>query len=449
MAVTDARRVAPAARNGLAAVLGRPQFALLVIGQTVSQLGDRLHQMALIALVEVAAEARTAGIEMSKIGVVFLLPTIFAPIVGALVDRWSKRTTMIACDLFRALIVALIPWLYHTLGYIWPAYVVAFLVGLAGVFFNAAKMALIPDLVEHHQLMPANAALATIGRFATVTGVVGGGVMVGWAAWQRIGWEGYEAGFYMDSLSYGISVVTLAAIMLLSRRHARGQAAHHPIAESAEVVRREVQHLAGDMRTTFGLIRTHHGLRFVFLMVMVLGALAASIWVVVTTATMLNEGTRGVGFLGGLLAAGMIAGGLLVGSVGARWDKRWLMVIGCLAIGLFMVAGSFAFTYAVFLPIAFLGGLLLAPVMVSMDTLLHEWAPPSARALVFSTRDLVLGATFMVFSQVVGFGVALLEAVSHRPYAVGLLLAGALVAAGSLAAGATQLRLGRQRADGA
>jgi MFS family permease len=257
-------------------VLARPQFTLLVIGQTVSQLGDRLHNMALIALVAAAAETATTGIEIGKIGNATLLPTLFAPIVGALVDRWNKRITMIVCDLLRALIVASIPWLYLTLGYIWPVYVVAFMVGLAGVFFNAAKMALIPDLVDHDELLPANAALSTIGRFATVAGIVGGGLMVSWTIWDRVGWEGWEAGFYVDSLSYAVSFLTLVLIAFLSHKAVKRSKAEHPIAESAAVVKREMAHIVGDMRETFVLIRSHHGLRFVFLMVVVLGALAGS-----------------------------------------------------------------------------------------------------------------------------------------------------------------------------
>ncbi len=60
-------------------------------------------------------------------------------------------------------------------------YVVAFFVGVFGVFFNAAKMAVIPDLVQHEELLPANAALTSIGRVATVTGMVGGGLLVEWS----------------------------------------------------------------------------------------------------------------------------------------------------------------------------------------------------------------------------------------------------------------------------
>jgi MFS family permease len=431
--------------GSIATVLARPQFTLLVIGQTVAQLGDRLHNMALIALVAVAAATATAGVEVSKIGVVTLAPTVFAPVVGAMVDRWNKQFTMIMCHLFRAIIVAFIPWLYHTAGYIWPVYVVAFFVGLFGVFFNAAKMAVIPDLVDPDHLLPANAALTSIGRVATVTGMVGGGLLVEWGIWQRIGWEGWEAGFYIDSVTYLISVLTLVGIAQISRGADVQNGPHHRIQESAELVRQEVEHRTSDVRETFRLMRDHHGLRFVFLMVVVLGALAGAIFNLLTAASIsvLNAGARGVGFLGGLLAGGMIIGSLAVGTIGARWDKRWMMVIGCLLMGFLMIGGSVWFSYAIFLPIAFAGGAVLGPVMVSMDTLLHEWSPRDARGLVFSTRDTVLGASFIGFQTMAGASVALLQAVARTPYAVALFLFGVLVIVGTLGAATTQLRLDR------
>jgi MFS family permease len=439
---------ASTAPGGIGAVLARPQFTLLVIGQTVAQLGDRLNNMALIALVAVAAETATTGVEVSKIGVVTLAPTILAPVVGAMVDRWNKQFTMIMCHLLRAIIVAFIPWLYHTSGYIWPVYVVAFFVGVFGVFFNAAKMAVIPDLVDADQLLAANAALTSLGRVATVAGMVGGGLLVGWTIWERFGWEGWEAGFFIDSLTYVISVFTLVGIVQISRVVARRNGGHHhPIAESAELIRHEVEHRTAGVRETFRLMRDHHGLRFVFLMVIVLGALAGSIFNILTAASIsvLNAGARGVGFLGGLLAGGMIMGSLLVGTVGARWDKRWMMVIGCLLMGVLMLGGSVWFSYIIFMPIAFAGGAVLAPVMVSMDTLLHEWSPRGARGLVFSTRDTVLGASFIGFQALAGASVPLLHTVAHTPYAVALFIFGLVVIVGTLGASWTQIRLDSAR----
>jgi MFS family permease len=434
--------------GSIATVLARPQFLLLTIGQTVAQLGDRLHNMALIALVAVAAETATAGLEVSKIGVVTLLPTVFAPVVGAMVDRWNKQFTMIMCHMMRAIIVMFIPWLYHTSGYIWPVYVVAFFVGVFGVFFNAAKMAVIPDLVDHDHLLAANAALTSIGRVATVTGMVGGGLLVGWAFWGRFGWDGWEAGFYIDALTYLISVFTLVGIAQISRVVARRNGGeHHPIAETADLVRHEVEHRTSDVRTTFRLMRDHDGLRFVFLMVVVLGALAGAIFNLLTAASIsvLNRGPAEVGILGGLLAGGMIPGSLLVGTLGKRWDKRWMMVIGCLLMGFLMLLGSIWFSYFIFLPISFIGGAVLGPVMVSMDTLLHELSPKRSRGLVFSTRDTVLGASFIGFQSLAGVSVALLQHVAETPYAVALFLFGLVVVFGTLGASWTQIRMDRAK----
>ena len=435
----ESATVARPGAGSIGAVLARPQFTLLVIGQTVAQLGDRLHNMAMIALVAAAAAAATTGVEVSKVGLVTLLPTVFAPVVGALVDRWNKQFTMVMCHLLRAIIVAFIPWLFHTSGFIWPVYVVAFFVGVFGVFFNAAKMAVIPDLVAHHELLPANAALTSIGRVATVTGMVGGGLLVN-QSWSRFEWEGWEAGFYVDSLAYLVSVLTLVGITVLSHAATKRNRSPHPIAESAEVVMHEVEHLRSGMKDTFKLIMSHHGLRFVFLMVVVLGALAGAIFNILTAASIavLGAGAKGVGFLGGLLAGGMILGSLAVGTVGKRWDKRWMMVAGCLLMGALMLLGSVWFSYAVFMPIAFLGGAVLAPVMVAMDTMLHEWSPRGSRGLIFSTRDTVLGASFIGFSTLAGASVALLQAVARTPYAVALFIFGLVVIVGTLGASSTQ-----------
>lgn len=431
--------------TGLRAVLGRPQFTLLVVGQTTSQLGDKLHHMALLNLIAAAAAVSTSGIELAKLASAVTLPVVlFGPIAGALVDRWNKRATMIVCDLLRALLVATIPFIYHLTGSIWPVYVMAFVVALLGLFFNSAKMALIPNLVEHEQLLAANAALTSIGRLATVAGIVGGGLLVSWTIWERVGWTGYEAGFYLDALSYAISVLSLVAITVLSAAHARRAASRgDAFIMAADVVRSRMVSLASDMRQTIGLIRTHHDLRFAFATVVLLGALAASIFVVMTASvqTVMGQGTRGVGFLGGLLAAGMVVGSLLVGTIGKHWNKRHIILFGCFVVGALMILGSIRYSYVVFTPVAFLGGLVLAPVMISQDTLLHEAAPATARALIFSTRDLVLGAAFMGSALLVGSGVPLLGVLgADEPYRLALFILGLLISAAAVAGEGSLLR---------
>jgi MFS family permease len=435
--------VAP--RATMRTVLRRSRFALLVLGQTVSQLGDKLQHMALIALVGAAAASGTGGLELAKLSVVFTAPVVlFGPLAGALVDRWNRRITMIVCDALRALLVASIPFIYHSSGHLWAVYVVSFLVFLLGTFFNAAKMSLIPDLVPRHELLPANAVMTFVGRVATVVGIVGGGVIIGSAVWSRVGWTNYAAGFYLDAMSYVISVLCLVGIVVVMwRGHEHEHVAGVP---APDAVRGSVRGLMRNVHTTVRLAFETPGLRFVFGSLVLLALFASTVYVVMTVSvqTLMGRGTAGVGYLGGLLAGGMVIGSFLVGSQGHRWRREQLIGWGIATIGVLMILAGAFFSFRVFAPVAFIGGALLAPVMVAQDTMLHEFAPAGSRGVVFSTKDLVVAAVFACAAFVVGGGVYLLDRVGVRePYRLALVLVGGTI---SLAAVAGQIAVQRRKA---
>jgi Na+/melibiose symporter-like transporter len=429
-ALASGRRTDDTPPATIGTVLRAPRFAFLVIGQTVSQLGDKLHHMALIALVGAAAAASAGGLELAKLSVVFTAPVIlFGPLAGALVDRWDKRVTMIVCDALRALLVLSIPFLYARTGALWPVYAVAFLAFMLGVFFNAAKMALIPDLVERAHLFSANAALSFIGRFATVVGIVGGGVFIGLPFWRRFGWSDYAAGFYLDAGSYAVSVAMLLAIVFASTRNGFPPPTVS-VPDTGPEVKRTLRTLVGDVSRTLRAVRHDHTLRFVFGSLVALGLFASTVYVVMTYSvqTVMGLGTKGVGYLGGLLGAGMIVGSLVVGTIGSRWDKRRTILIGNALIGALMIVGGVFYAFAVFVPVAFFGGALLAPVMVSQDTLLHEDAPPTARALIFSTKDLILAGVFMLSALTVGGAILLMGRLGvASPYQIALAGVGTII----------------------
>jgi MFS family permease len=444
----------------IARVLARPRFAFLVAGQTVSQLGDKLHHMALIALVGAAAASNAGGLELAKLSVVFTAPVLLVgPFAGALVDRWNKRATMIVADTLRALLVLSIPALFQLTQSLYAVYAVAFCTFLLGVFFNAAKMALIPELVPRAHLLPANAALTFVGRFATVLGIVGGGLIIGWSFWQRFGWSDYAAGFYIDAASYLISVLTLVAIVVGGRTNTRR--GHHPIAEgtsavapaggaAAPVVKRHIGTLVGDVTRTLHVVRRDPAMRFVFGSLIALSLFASTVYVALTYSvqTVLGLGTKGVGYLGGVLGTGMIVGSLLVGTIGTRWDKRQTILVGNAMIGLLMIVGGVFFSWKVFLPVAFLGGVLLAPVMVSQDTLLHEEAPAAARATIFSTKDLIVGAVFMLCALAVGGTIYLLGRLGvDQPYRLALAGVGLVILTAEVAGLLDRLAARRRAAN--
>lgn len=433
---TGVSPAAPASAS-IATVLQAPRFLFLVVGQTVSQLGDRLHHMALIALVGAAAASASGGLELAKLSVAFTAPVVlFGPLAGALVDRWDLRRTMVTCDALRALLVATIPAAFAATRHLWVVYAIASLVFLLGVFFNAAKMAFIPVLVPRAHLLPANAALAFVGRVATVAGVIGGGFLIGAPAWRRLGWTDYAAGFYLDAASYLVSVLTLLGLLALSRRPtpAPGEVAPRPPATPRPV--RGPAELLADVRRTLHIVRVDPMLRFVFRSQVTLALFASTVYVVMTYAvqTLFGRGPAGVGVLAGVLGSGMIAGALLVGTVGRVWRTTAVIVRGTTLIGVLMLLAGVAFSEQVFVPVAFLGGLALAPVMVAQDTLLHQWAPAEARALLFGTKDLVVAGVFMLSALSVGGVILLLGRVGmDDPYRLALTGIGALIVLTGLA----------------
>src|SRR5262245_7920459 len=78
-------------------------FFLVWTGQVLSGIGSRLSSFALGLWV-----LRTTG-STTQFAITFIvtaLPAIFAaPLAGALVDRWDRRTILMTCDVLSALLM--------------------------------------------------------------------------------------------------------------------------------------------------------------------------------------------------------------------------------------------------------------------------------------------------------------------------------------------------------
>src|SRR5688572_15312648 len=98
---------------------------------------------------------------MGLLGALQYAPAVLVGLIaGVWIDRTRRRPLMIAADLGRAVLLALVP-LAALLGVlrIELLYVVAFLAGTFGVVFNAARGAYLPTLLQGSQLIDANSKL--------------------------------------------------------------------------------------------------------------------------------------------------------------------------------------------------------------------------------------------------------------------------------------------------
>ncbi|MEJ2706988.1 MAG: MFS transporter [Anaerolineales bacterium] len=115
-------------------------FFTIWTGQAFSLLGSQLVQFALIWWLTKTTGSATVLATASLVG---LLPQVFlAPLAGALVDRWSRRATMMIADTFVALgTVGLALLFWSGQIQVWHVYVVMFLRATAGGFHWTAMQA--------------------------------------------------------------------------------------------------------------------------------------------------------------------------------------------------------------------------------------------------------------------------------------------------------------------
>jgi MFS family permease len=177
---------------------------LLWSGQTVSELGSGVTQLALplTAIVLLRASTLQVGLLTSAATIAFALIALPA---GAIVERRPKRRVMITCDVARLLIVASVPvaWAAGALTMA-QLYVVAATAGIGTVFFDVSYQSYLPTLLTHEQLPDGNGKLSASQSFAELAGPgLGGGLVAAFGAAGAI---------TADAVSYAVSVASLLGI---------------------------------------------------------------------------------------------------------------------------------------------------------------------------------------------------------------------------------------------
>lgn len=179
-------------------------FLLLWTGQSVSEMGSAITQLALPLTAVVVLHASTFQVGLLTAAATAAFALIALP-AGALVDRWVKRPLMIWCDAARMLIIGSVPLAaaLHvlTLGQL---YAVAVTAGVCTVFFDVAYQSYLPVVVAREQLVDGNGKLGATQSFAQVIGPgLGGGL---------VGLVGAASAMAVDAISYAVSVASLLAM---------------------------------------------------------------------------------------------------------------------------------------------------------------------------------------------------------------------------------------------
>jgi MFS family permease len=185
-------------------------FRLIWIGTAASRLGSSVASVAtpLVALEVLDASAFTITLLMAAAWVPWLLIGLPA---GAWVDRRAKRPVMIASDVVAAIAVLSVPlaawWDVLTVAQLLT---VAVVIGTATVFFQTAWTSYLPAVLDHRQLVPANAFLYGSESAAQVAGPRIAGLLAGAV--------GAVAGLLLQAGTFVVSALCLFRVRRPERR---------------------------------------------------------------------------------------------------------------------------------------------------------------------------------------------------------------------------------------
>jgi MFS family permease len=194
-------------------LLRHREFMLLWAGESTSFIGSAVSYVAfpLVAVVTLKATAFQVGLLAMAAK---LPPLLFGAFAGVVVDRWPRRTLMIAADLGRMALLAVVP-VSAIAGVltIWHLFFVSFGIGTLSVLFNIAYQAFLPSVVNREQLADGNGKLAASQSVAEVTGP-------GIAGWM-MAFAGQPGALVIDALSYAVSALTLQSLCVEDNRLAK------------------------------------------------------------------------------------------------------------------------------------------------------------------------------------------------------------------------------------
>ncbi|NUQ03932.1 MAG: MFS transporter [Anaerolineae bacterium] len=345
-------------------------FLIVAVGQFISLTGSIMTQFALgIWIWQKTGEATP----FTWIAVANALPILFSPLIGALVDRWDRRLTMMLSDLGAGAVTILYFLLLSADQLqVWHLYAGAFVASVFGLFQWPAYSAAIAVMVPKDQYTRAN---ALHGLAESASGILAPALAAGLIA--LIGIQGVMA---LDIISFVAAIGTLLFIAVpRTERSAAGAAANSG-------------GMLSEMAFGFRYIlarRSLLGLQMVFLFGNLMATMAFTLQApMILARTGNDEGVLGVA----LSALGI--GGLVGGLFLSAWGGPKRRVHGVLGGWFFsslcgMLLVGLGRTLPVWAVAGFFSSIIVAAVNGSNQAIWQAKVPPDVQGKVFAIRRMI------------------------------------------------------------
>jgi MFS family permease len=150
-------------------------FGLIWLSQLVSQVGDGVSNLALLWFVY---SITGSPVKTTIIGLIHTIPPIvLGPFIGVYVDRLPKKFFLIGSNVFRAVLMGIIPCAVSTDTFtVNLLYGLVFLDAMAMAMFSPALMSSVPMIVPRAQFTAANALIQSTTSLGIIFGPAVSGV---------------------------------------------------------------------------------------------------------------------------------------------------------------------------------------------------------------------------------------------------------------------------------
>ncbi|WP_414581209.1 MFS transporter [Scytonema sp. PCC 10023] len=380
--------------QGFLPILKNSNFLALWGGQVFCQLADKVYLVLMIAIINTQFQSSDQTISgwVSTLMMAFTIPAVlFGSVAGVFVDRWSKKTVLVATNIWRGILVLAIPpllWLTHDwqplVGVLPVGFTIllamTFLVSTLTQFFAPAEQAAIPLVVKEQHLLSANSLYTTTMMASVIVGFAVGEPLLGVAdqVWSQLGGSSGLGKELVVGGSYAIAGLILLLLVTKEKPHQ---------------TETEAPHIFADLRDGFRYLGENRRLRSALIQLIILFSIFAALTVLAVRMAELIPGLKASQF-GFLLAAGGVGialGATILGIFCQRFSYTQLSVFGSVGMAASLIGLSiFTKQLWIVLVLITLLGVFGALVGIPMQTAIQTETPPEMRGKVFGLQNNVI-----------------------------------------------------------
>ncbi len=342
--------------------------AIFLSSQTISLLGSSLVQYALMWHVTLSTKS---GLMMTLYIICGFVPTfIMSPFAGVLADRHDRRKLIVLADSMIALVTLALAVVFSMGGTsLWLFFLAAAIRAVGGAVQGPAVGAFLPQIVPEASLMRVSGINGTIQSVITLLSPALSGILMSIAPLQTV--------FYIDVITAAIAIFVILAFLRVP-----------PHAKAAAV---QSSSYFADMKLGLRYIREHRYLVSFFLYV-------GAFLFLVTPAAFLTplQAARTFGSDVWRLTAieicfsgGMMAGGVLIASIGGFRNRMKTMMVSCVVMALCTIALGLVPYFWLYLAVMVLFGVAMPFYNTPSSVMIQEHVEGDYLGRVFSVMTML------------------------------------------------------------